>query len=207
MTGAATNLTDRGGALAYAGVRVAFRDPGGILMTHRFRRLVAASLTFVALVAATAACTITFVPTDVVVDVQRPAVRPAAIERFESVRAIYRVGDRVSFRIATRDAGYVTLTAIDPDGSVYVIARNVPVFGGGRTQVVPGPDARIAFVAVPPTGRHAVRAHFTPRRTSESVVYAGVVGGDAWFARIRLELTGTGYGIEDTAEVRFTIAR
>ncbi len=176
-------------------------------MTHRFRRSVAASIAVVVLVATMAACTITFVPTDVVVDVERPVVRQAAIARFESVRAIYRVGDQVSFRIATREAGYVTLTAIDPDGTVYVIARNLPVFGGGRTQVVPGPDARIAFVAVPPTGRHAVRAHFTPRRTNEAVGYAGVRGNDAWFARIRLELTGTGYAFEDTAEVRFTITR
>jgi hypothetical protein len=176
-------------------------------MTLRIRRLVAASLTFVALVATTAACTITFVPGDVLVDVERPAPRPAVIGRFESVRDSYRVGDRVTFRIATAQPGYVTLTAIDPDGSVYVIARNVRVEGGGRTQVIPGPDTRIAFVAVPPTGRHAVRAHFTPRRTAESVAFTGVVGIDAWFARIRLELTGTGIAFEDTAEVRFTITR
>lgn len=176
-------------------------------MTHRIRRLAGATLAVVALVATTAACTITFVPADVVVDVDRPAPRPAVIQRFESVRSSYRVGDSVAFRIATATSGYVTLTAIDPDGSVYVIARNVRVEGGGRTQVIPGPDARIVFVAAPPTGWHAVRAHFTPRRTAESVVYGGAVGTEAWFARIRLELTGTGFGIEDTAEVRFTIAR
>jgi hypothetical protein len=62
-------------------------------------------------------------------------------------------------------------------------------------------------VAVPPTGRHIVRAHFTPRRTSETVVFTGVVGVDAWFARIRLELTGTGYDLDDTAETRFSIVR
>lgn len=176
-------------------------------MTHRIRRLAAATLALVALVVATAACTITFVPGDVLVDVERPAPRPTLIQRFESVRGIYRVGDSVSFRIATADAGYVTLTAIDPDGSVYVIARNVRVEGGGRSQVIPSSTARIAFVAVPPTGRHAVRAHFTPRRTSETVVYTGVFGIDAWFARIRLELEGTGYVIDDTAEARFTIVR
>ncbi len=175
-------------------------------MTHRIRRLAAASLAFVALVATTAACTITFVPGDVLVDVERPAPRPAVIQRFESVRSIYRVGDAVSFRIATATAGYVTLTAIDPDGSVYVIARNVRV-EGGRIQSIPASDARIAFVAVPPTGRHAVRAHFTPRRTSETVIFTGVVGIDAWFARIRLELDGTGYAIDDTAEARFSIVR
>lgn len=175
-------------------------------MTHRLRRIFAASLSFVALVATTAACTITFLPGDVLVDVDRPAPRATAIQRFESVRSLYRVGDPVSFRIATATPGYVTLTAIDPDGSVYVIARNVRVVGGGRTQVIPGPDARIVFVAVPPTGPHAVRAHFTPTRTSETVAYVGAVGRDAWEARIRLELTGTGYGIEDTAVVRFTIA-
>lgn len=175
-------------------------------MTQHIRRFAAASLAFVALVAVTAACTITFVPGDVLVDVERPAPRPAVIQGFESVRGVYRVGDAVSFRIATATAGYVTLTAIDPDGSVYVIARNVRV-EGGRTHVIPASDARIVFVAVPPTGRHAVRAHFTPRRTSESVVFTGVVGIDAWFARIRLELDGTGYAIDDTAEARFSIVR
>ncbi len=175
-------------------------------MTHRIRRLAAASFALVALVVTTAACTITFVPGDVLVDVERPAPRPVVIERFESMRGIYRVGDAVSFRIVTATAGYVTLTAIDPDGSVYVIARNVRV-EGNRTQVIPASDARIAFVAVPPTGRHAVRAHFTPRRTSETVVYTDIVGVDAWFARIRLELDGTGYVIDDTAEARFSIVR
>lgn len=172
-------------------------------MTHRIRRLAAASLALVALVAATAACTITFVPSDVRVDVERPPI----IERFSSVQDVYRVGDTVSFRIATRTDGYVTLTAIDPDGRVYVIARNVSVAGGGRTQTIPASDARVVFVAAPPTGRHAVRAHFTPRRTSETVVFTGVVGSDAWFARILLELDGTGYAIDDTAETRFSIVR
>ena len=176
-------------------------------MTHRIRRLAATSLALVALVVATAACTITFLPGDVRVGVDRPAPRPVVIERFASVQGTYRVGEPVSFRIATATSGYVTLTAIDPDGTVYPIARNVYVVGGGRTQVIPGPNARIAFVAIPPTGPHAVRAHFTPRRTSETVVYAGVFGSDAWLARIRLELSGTGFGIEDTALVRFTITR
>lgn len=175
-------------------------------MTHRFRRFVAASISFVALVVTTAACTITFLPGDVRVDLDRPDARSAVIERFASVRSTYRVGEPVSFRIATATSGYVTLTAIDPDGSVYVIARNVRV-EGGRIQSIPASDARIAFVAVPPTGRHAVRAHFTPRRTSETVVFTGVVGIDAWFARIRLELDGTGYAIDDTAEARFSIVR
>lgn len=176
-------------------------------MTHRFRRFVAASISFVALVVTTAACTITFLPGDVRVDLDRPDARSAVIERFASVRSTYRVGEPVSFRIATATSGYVTLTAIDPDGSVYEIARNVYVVGGGRTQIIAGQEARRPFVAVPPTGPHAVRAHFTPRRTSETVVFAGVFGSDAWLARIRLELSGTGYGIEDTAVVRFTITR
>lgn len=176
-------------------------------MTHRIRRRFVATLALVALVVAATGCTITFVPRDVRVDVPRPAPRTAVIERFESVRGVYRVGDAVSFRIATATSGYVTLTAIDPDGRVYVIARNVAVPGGGRTQTIPGPDARIAFVAVPPTGRHAVRAHFTPRRTPETVVFTGVAGFDAWYARIRLELDGTGYALEDTAEARFSIVR
>lgn len=175
-------------------------------MVRTVRRTAAALAAAVALIAATAACTITITPGEGWVVVDGPTVGSGVIERFESVRSVYAVGERVSFRIATRERGYVTLTAIDPDGRVYVIARNLLV-AGGRTQVLPAADARIAFVAVPPTGRHVVRAHFTPARTPETVVFEGVVGIDAWFGRISLELRGTGYTLDDTAETRFTIAR
>lgn len=172
----------------------------------RARRAAAVLIATTALIALASACTIMITPGEGWVVVDGPEARSGLIERFESVRGVYGVGDRLSFRIRTREPGYVTLTAIDPDGRVYVIARNLRV-AGGRTEVLPAPDARLAFVAVPPTGRHVVRAHVTPARTTEAVVFDGVIGVDAWFGRILLELSGFGYGLDDTAETRFTIVR
>lgn len=153
------------------------------------------------------ACTIRVVPGDVsgviVVD-PGPPPRPAPISSFRSSRSNYRVGDLVSFEIVTRESGYVTLTAIDPDGYVYVIARNVRVQGRQRV-TIPDPNGRIVFRADPPTGPHAVRAHFTPARTAERVVFHGVSGSGAWTLAIRAELEGSGYLVEDVAEVRFNI--
>lgn len=171
---------------------------------HRTRRFASTLFAVAALVLATSACTITFLPSGPF-DGARP--RPSAvIERFESVRRSYGVGERIDFHIATNRPGYVTLTAIDPDGSVYVFARNLPVSGRG-TEILPPPGLRQVFVAVPPTGRHVVRAHFTPTRTPERVVFRGLVGFDSWSSAIAIELSGTGFVLDDVAEVRFDIVR
>jgi hypothetical protein len=171
---------------------------------HRYRRFATTLLTWAAIVLATSACTITILPSGPFDDA-RP--RPSAvIERFESVRRSYAIGDDVRFRIATNRPGYVTLTAIDPDGSVYVIARNLEVSGRG-IEILPPPNSRFPFVAVPPTGRHVVRAHFTPSRTPERVVFRGLVGFDSWSSAIAIELSGTGFVLDDVAEVRFDIGR
>ena len=163
-----------------------------------------AILMAVAAAVALSACTITFFP-DTSVDRPRPAAS-AVIERFESFSSSYRVGSRVSFRIRTNQPGYVTLTAFDPDGSVYVIARNVAV-GGNRVETIPAPFGRTVFVAVPPTGLHLVRAHFTPEPTPERVRFVGIGSRDAWLTQIVLEIRGFGYGADDVAETRFEIRR
>lgn len=157
----------------------------------------------------TSACTITIVPDSDATQVDRPRPDPSQfviIERFESQRPSYWVGDRVSFRIRTNQSGFVTLTAFDPDGSVYVIARNVPV-RGNRIETIPAPLGRVAFVAAPPTGRHVVRAHFTPERTPERVTFVGIGSLDAWLGQIVLEIRGFGYGADSVAETRFDVRR
>lgn len=163
-----------------------------------------ATLLAIAAAVGLSACTITFYP-DASVDRQR-LVQSAVIERFESVSSSYRVGNEVSFRIRTNQPGYVTLTAFDPDGSVYVIARNVPV-RGNRLESIPGTTGRTVFVAVPPTGVHLVRAHFTPERTPEHVRFVGIGSRDAWLAQIVLEIRPFGYGAADVAETLFDIRR
>lgn len=173
-------------------------------MSTRFRRPVAWSVALACAALLLASCTITIRPGGGYVIVQPGA--SSIIASFAATRSVVRVGDRVSFRIETRGPGYVTLTAIDPDGRVYEIARNVPVTGRGVEQI-PAAGSRVVFLAVPPTGHHVVRAHVTPAPTPERVVFAGLVGESAWYAAIRLELTGTGFVFEDTAEAHFQIVR
>jgi len=155
------------------------------------------------------ACTITILPDPRGDQIDRPPVagpRLVVIERFEATRTSYRVGDGMAFRIRTNQAGFVTLTAYNPDGSTYPIARNVPV-SGNRVETIPGPFSRILFTAEPPVGRHIVRAHFTPERTPESVSFRGIATLDAWLAAIFLEIRAYGFGAEDVAEVRVDIRR
>ncbi len=151
------------------------------------------------------ACTITFEPW---VEV-RPTVRPPSprIEVFEPHRgagAAYRVGEPISFIVRTNTDGYVTLSALDADGEVYVFARNIRV-RANRTQEISGITPRQQFVVDPPTGRHYVRASFTPDRTDERVVYIGVRGRDAWLRRITLELRL--FDVFDQRETTFTVVR
>lgn len=127
---------------------------------------------------------------------------------FEPTRgpgASYRVGERIEFRIRARQTGYVTLTAIDPDGSVYTLARNIRV-RSGETHILPSRDARIAFVADPPTGLHRVRASFTDERTDQSRVrYEGRSGEEGWTSAIRVELERA--DVRDVAETYLFVER
>ena len=124
----------------------------------------------------------------------------------KTLSSSYRVGDRIAFRIRTNRPGYVTLTARDPDGSVYVLARNVAV-RGNRVEIVPAPLGRVSFVAAAPLGLHLVRAHFTPEPTPERVTFVGSASLDAWLAQIVLEITGFGFGANDVAQTTLTIRR
>lgn len=149
-----------------------------------------------------AACTVTITPDLGSSQVSTP--RPAPIELFTSDRSSYRVGDSVSFRIRTRQSGFVTLTAFDPDGQVYVLARNVEV-RGNWTETIPAPSGRTRFIATSPVGTYVVRAHFTPERTPETVVFRGVFTLDTWLTQIVLEIGNYGYSGEDVAQTSFQV--
>lgn len=125
------------------------------------------------------------------------------ITQFEPTRgtgAIYQVGDQIEFRVRTTTDGYLTFTAIDPDGDVYVFARNIFIYGGQST-IISGPSARQAFVLTPPRGMHRVRVSFTPSRTSGSVRYSGNKGDELWTQSIVTEIDP--YDVRDIAETRF----
>ena len=170
-------------------------------------RLAARCLAGATLVFALAACTITFEPaTD---PPPRVTTRPAytVLEQFvpdRGVNSTYRIGDPIGFRVRTTQDGFITLTAIDPDGSVYVFARNIAV-RGGRTTVIDGLGPRQRFVLTAPEGLHRVVAHFTPRATDEVVSFRGIVGYDSWQAQIRIELQP--YPTGEFRETRFFVRR
>lgn len=155
-------------------------------------------------------CTILVEPLDVHVrppTVTTPSAQQALIRQFYPTRgpgASYHIGEQVGFRVLTNEDGYITLTAIDPTGEVYVFARNVPV-RGGRSVVIDGISPRQRFVITAPEGLHRVSAHFTPARTDERIVFLGIRSYTSWQARIRLELSSFPRG--DIAETRFTVRR
>jgi hypothetical protein len=119
---------------------------------------------------------------------------------FEPTRgagATYFVGEGVEFRIRTRDSGYVTLSAMDPDGRVYVFARNIYV-PANRTVTLPTPEMRVSFSAAPPRGLHRIRAAFTSARTDPTHVhYSGRHGEGDWTSAIEIDIRG--YPVRDVA--------
>lgn len=117
--------------------------------------------------------------------------------------AVYYLGENIQFRIRTNQSGYVTLSAMDPDGRVYVLARNiyVPAY---RTTIIPTPDMRVTFSAAPPTGFHRVRASFTSSPTSPGEVrYQGRYGASAWSSAIDRDIEG--FPVRDVADTSLTI--
>lgn len=165
------------------------------------------ALALALVVAALAGCTIVFEPLDDTT--VRPTVTApsALIRHFAPTRgtgSTYRVGDPIAFQVRTAEDGYLTLTAIDPDGSVYVFARNVFV-RGGRTEVIDGLGPRQRFVITPPLGLHRVSAHFSPSRTTERVEFRGLFGYDSWQSQIRIELQP--FPRSDVVETRFFVRR
>ena len=100
----------------------------------------------------------------------------------------YATGDRIRFRIRTNQSGYVALTAIDPDGRVYVLSRNIYV-RAGITTTIPTSEMRVEFRAAPPTGLHRVRASFTPNPTDiRRTIYKDTYGVDVWTQSIVTEI-------------------
>ncbi|MFA5594218.1 MAG: DUF4384 domain-containing protein [Trueperaceae bacterium] len=111
------------------------------------------------------------------------------IEEFRPTRgngASFRVGEQIEFRLVVNQPGFITLSAIDPDGRVYTFARNIPVERG--VNFLPTPGQRVVYTAGPPRGLHYVRASFTSGRTDSSVTYRGRMGNGEWNSAINLEI-------------------
>ncbi len=161
------------------------------------------ALAFVAIVVTllASACTVTVRPGGFVgSDLSLSGV----IQDFQPTRgrgSEYYVGEDVQFRLATNQSGYVTLTALDPDGKVYVFERNIPVNSG--TTYLPLANARHVYTVNPPGGLQRVRASFTSQPTDGSVRYSGRSGDGEWTSAIQIELRPS--PVRDIAETSFYI--
>ncbi|MGL4612132.1 MAG: DUF4384 domain-containing protein [Trueperaceae bacterium] len=152
------------------------------------------------------ACRVVVTPADVSVNatVRFGIEVSPVIQRFEPTRgsgSSYGVGEAIAFQILTDRSGYVTLSAIDPDGSVYVFARNLYVTGGQPT-TLSGLNSRTVFTLQPPRGLHRVRASFTPSPTTSSAnAYINVRGESSWTRIIINDVEP--FNVRDIAETRF----
>ncbi len=127
----------------------------------------------------------------------------SVIQVFEPTKGVgssYQIGEAISFRVLTNRTGYVTLSAIDPDGTVYVFARNIYV-QGGVVSTISGADSRTIFTLQPPRGLHRVRASFTPSATGAAITYTNVYGEDNWTRIVVNDVRP--YNVRDIAETRF----
>ncbi len=161
---------------------------------------------FIALSALLSACTIYVAPDGTTVSPGLGGQEYDIITEFEPDRgdgASYSIGDDISFRVRTTRDGYLTLTSLNPDGSIDVFGRNIFV-RGGRTNLIPGVDSRVSYEIGGPSGTHRVRASFTPRETdTERVIYRGRSGEDVWTQTIESDTRS--YDVRDVAQTRFYV--
>lgn len=126
------------------------------------------------------------------------------ITEFEPDRgdgASYDIGDDISFRVRTARDGYLTLSVLNPDGTIDVFGRNLFV-RGGRTVLIPDLGSRFSYEVGGPRGLNRVRASFTTRETdTERVIYRGQRGEDTW-TRI-IESDTRDYDVRDVAQASF----
>ena len=110
------------------------------------------------------------------------STRSDLITSFQPDRGLgssYAVGDTIRFQLSTREAGYVTLVSLDPNGNSNVIVRSAYVNAG--TTVFPrAQDGVGSFSVAPPRGLQRVRALFTRVRPSLDLYFQGVYDQNRW---------------------------
>lgn len=126
-------------------------------------------------------------------DPQRPVVPSAlpgegSILQFEVTPNTIRPSTTMIFRTRFARAGYLTVSAMAPNGRIEVLLRNVAVAPG--FQLVPPvgapPSERVQASA--PIGSWVVRAQFSEGRTEAR--YQNVQGYDAWTDAVVDDLRG-----------------
>lgn len=156
-------------------------------------------------------CAVTFVPSDGV-DVTRPSpttdvvrpdpTRPAVVRPvvpatlpgdgsillFEITPNNIRPSSIMIFRTRFARAGYLTVSAMAPNGRVDVLLRNVPVAPGFQLVPPVGAPPSERVNASGPFGTWVLRAQFSEVRTAAR--YQGIQGYDAWTAAVADDLRG-----------------
>lgn len=185
------------------------------------------TLNLIALLAAAlllAACQVTFLPGDVgttPVDRPRDAAPPTDVVRprpptpsevlpsdagfglFQVGPSTIRPGDQLYFRVRVLRSGYLTISAMAPDGAVKVLLRDVEIGVLPVALIFPRPDSGTPLIASEPAGTWRVRAQLMPRPTGAR--YDGLRGLEAWTDAIVANLEG----FEDASvfETEFEVQR
>lgn len=90
----------------------------------------------------------------------------------------YNIGEAVRINITTRDAGYVTLVALNKDGSANALVRNAYVEAG--TTTFPRAQDGVTFNVGAPQGLQRIRAIFTRPRPTTDLVLGGIYDNNRW---------------------------
>lgn len=111
-----------------------------------------------------------------------------AIVQFEIMPNTIYPGSVLTFRTRVARDGFLSVSALAPDGRVVVLVRQAPVTAGFQlVPPVPSPPAD-RVLASAPTGWWLVRAQFSNQKTP--VAYAGVRGEANWTRAIAEDLRG-----------------
>lgn len=111
-----------------------------------------------------------------------------AIVQFEVMPNTIYPGSVLTFRTRFAREGFLTVSALAPDGRVVVLVRQAPVVVGFQlVPPVPAPPAD-RVLASEPTGWWLVRAQFSFAKTP--VAYDGLVGEANWTRAIADDLRG-----------------
>ncbi|MFO8151307.1 MAG: DUF4384 domain-containing protein [Trueperaceae bacterium] len=95
-------------------------------------------------------------------------------------------GSQMYFRVSVRRSGYLTISALDPEGRVSVLVRNYAIEAGGSPVRVPPVGTSEPVQGRTPEGEWRLRASWSPRPIGAR--YDGLRGLDAWTDAIRDDL-------------------
>lgn len=149
---------------------------GGARDTRAMRTTPRTALALGALALGLSACSVTVRPNTGLVTGGSDLITRFAPTK--GVGASYVIGEAVSFSVSTRTPGYLTLLALNPDGSANVLAQNVYV--GAGTTVFPRPQDGVTYNVAPQRGLQLVRAVFLRVRPSADLVLGGVYDSGRW---------------------------